>query len=109
MDQTRKERSYFKFLDALRESGCPICGLIIQDGLGYLDSLMYERITDVPTRRELMDSFGLCNRHTWQLSRTPQISAAEMGFAIVASSLLKKFMLSLILIIRCRLKFWKAE
>ncbi len=91
MDQTRKERSYFKFLDALRESGCPICGLIIQDGLGYLDSLMYERITDVPTRRELMDSFGLCNRHTWQLSRTPQISAPEMGFAILASSLLKKF------------------
>ena len=83
MDPTRKERSYFKLLDALGESGCPICSLIIQDGLSYLDSLMYERITDVPTRRELLDSFGLCNSHTWQLSKVPRISAADLGFAIV--------------------------
>ncbi len=91
MDPTRKERSYFKLLDALGESGCPICSLIIQDGLSYLDSLMYERITDVPTRRELLDSFGLCNSHTWQLSKVPRISAADLGFAIVASGLLRKF------------------
>lgn len=91
MSQTRKERSYFKFLDALDESGCLVCGLIIQDSLSYLDSLMYERITDVPTRRELLDSFGLCNAHTWQLSKVPRISAADLGFAIVAAGLLKKF------------------
>jgi hypothetical protein len=75
----------------LGDSGCPVCTLIIQDGLSYLDSLMYERITDVPTRRELLDSFGLCNLHTWQLSKIPRISAADLGFAILAASLLKKF------------------
>ncbi len=91
MGQTRKERTYFKFLDALGESGCPICSLIIQDGLGYLESMMYERITDVPTRKKLLDSFGLCNWHTWQLSRLPRISATDMGFAIIASGLLRKF------------------
>lgn len=91
MSQTRKGRSYFRFLDVLGGRGCPVCSLVIQDGLSYLDSLMYERITDIPTRRELLDSFGLCNSHTWQLSKVPRISAAEFGFAIVAAGLLKKF------------------
>lgn len=91
MGQTGKDRSFFKFLDVLGELGCPVCSLVIQDGLSYLDSLVYERITDVPTRRELLDSFGLCSSHTWQLSKVPRISAADLGFAIVAAGLLKKF------------------
>ncbi len=91
MEAIRKGRSYFKLLDALGEAGCPICNLVIQDGLHYLDSMMYERIMDVPTRMELIDSFGLCNWHTWQLSKLPQISAPDLGFAILASDLLRKF------------------
>jgi hypothetical protein len=91
MSQTGKDRSFFKFLDVLGEPGCPVCSLVVQDSLSYLDSLMYERITDVPTRRELLDSFGFCNSHTWQLSKIPRISAADLGFAIVAAGLLKKF------------------
>lgn len=91
MDDTRKGRSYFKLLDALQEPGCPLCGLVVRDGLSYLDSMMYERIMDVPTRMELMDSFGLCSWHTWQLSRLPQISSPDLGYAILASDLLGKF------------------
>jgi len=91
MAQRRRGRSYFKLLDALKESGCSICTLIIQDGLGYLDMMMYERIMDVPTRLELIHSFGLCNWHTWQLSKLPEISSPKVGFAIVASDLLRKF------------------
>jgi hypothetical protein len=91
MGQIRKGRSYFKLFDALGQSGCPICSLVTQDGLSYLESLMYERITDVPTRRELMDSFGLCNWHTWHLSRLPRISAPDLRYAILASDLLRKF------------------
>lgn len=91
MSAVRKGRSYFKLLDALEDAGCPICSLIIQDGISYLDSMMYERIMDVPTRMELIDSFGLCNWHTWQLPRLPQISAPDLGFAILASDLLRKF------------------
>jgi len=91
VEAVRKGRSYFKLLDALGEAGCPICNLVIQDGLHYLDTMMYERIMDVPTRMELIDSFGLCNWHTWQLSKIPQISAPDLGFAILASDLLRKF------------------
>ena len=91
MTQARKGRSYFKLLDALNESGCPICTLFIQDGLGYLDMMMYERIMDVPTRLELIHSFGLCNWHTWQVSKLPEISSPNVGFAILASDLLRKF------------------
>lgn len=91
MAQVRKGRSYFKLLDAVKEPGCPVCLLFIQDGLGYLDMMMYERIMDVPTRLELMRSFGLCNWHTWQVSKLPKISSPQVGFAILASDLLKKF------------------
>jgi len=91
MEAVRKGRSYFKLLDALGEAGCPVCSLVIRDGLSYLDSMMYERIMDVPTRMELIDSFGLCNWHTWQLSRLPPISSPDLGYAILASDLLGKF------------------
>ena len=91
MAQARKGRSYFKLLDAVNESGCPICTLFIRDGLGYLDMMMYERIMDVPTRMELIQSFGLCNWHTWQVSKLPEISSPTVGFAILASDLLRKF------------------
>ena len=91
MAQVRRGRSYFKLLDAVKEPGCPICSLFIKDGLGYLDMMMYERIMDVPTRLELLRSFGLCNWHTWQVSKLPEISSPQVGFAILASDLLKKF------------------
>ncbi|NIO08968.1 MAG: hypothetical protein GTO40_13510 [Deltaproteobacteria bacterium] len=91
MAQLRKGRSYYKLLDTVRKQGCPICSLLMQDSLGYLDMMMYERIMDVPTRFELVKSFGLCNLHTWQVSKLPEISSPQVGFAILASDLLKKF------------------
>jgi hypothetical protein len=86
-----KDRSYFVFLEVLEKPGCPICHLVLEDSRGYLDSLMYERILDVPTRLELMDSFGFCSWHTWQIPALPAICAPTVGFSICASDLLRKF------------------
>ena len=86
-----KDRSYFVFLEALEKPGCPICHLVLEDSRGYLDSLMYERVLDVPTRLGLMDSFGFCSWHTWQIPALPSICAPTVGFSIVASDLLRKF------------------
>jgi hypothetical protein len=86
-----KDRSYFVFLEALEKPGCPICHLVVDDSRGYLDSLMYERVLDVPTRLGLMDSFGFCNWHTWQIPALPPICAPTVGFSIFASDLLRKF------------------
>ena len=86
-----KDRSYFVFLEALEKPGCPICHLVVDDGRGYLDSLMYERVLDVPLRLGLMDSFGFCNWHTWQIPALPPICAPTVGFSIFVSDLLRKF------------------
>lgn len=88
-----KGHSYFELLDALKESGCPICRLVQKDSRRYLDHLMYESVLDVPTRMQLMGSFGLCSWHAWQLPSLPPICSPDTGFSIFASDLLRKFSL----------------
>jgi hypothetical protein len=66
-----KGHSYFVLLEELKLPGCPICSLVIKDGQSYLDQLLYENVLDVPTRLNLMDSFGFCNRHAWQIPKLP--------------------------------------
>ena len=87
----RKDSFYFKLFDRLDARGCPICGIVIDDSRAYLDSVLYERVTDVPTRLELRESFGLCNPHTWLLRDLPGSSAPNLGFAIIAKDLLNRF------------------
>lgn len=83
--------SYFVLLEELKLPGCLICSLAIKDGQSYLDSLLYESVLDVPVRLKLMDSFGFCNRHAWQIPKLPAICSPAAGFAIFASDLLRKF------------------
>ncbi len=86
-----KSHSYFVLLEEFKLQGCPICSLVIKDGQSYLDSLLYESVLDVPVRLKLMDSFGFCNRHAWQIPKLPAICSPAAGFAIFASDLLRKF------------------
>ena len=90
-EQARQDRFYFKLFDRLDGPGCPICGIVIDDSRAYLDTVLYERITDVPTREGLRESFGLCNPHTWLLREVPASSAPDLGFAIIARDLLNRF------------------
>ncbi len=90
-EQARQDSFYFKLFERLDAPGCPICGIVIDDSRAYLDSVLYERITDVPTRMGLRESFGLCNPHTWLLRDLPASSAPDLGFAIIARDLLNRF------------------
>ncbi|MYE14361.1 MAG: hypothetical protein F4X99_22435 [Gammaproteobacteria bacterium] len=90
-EQARQDRFYFKLFDRLDGPGCPICGIVIDDSRAYLDSVLYERVTDVPTREGLRESFGFCNPHTWLLRDVPASSAPDLGFAIIARDLLSRF------------------
>jgi hypothetical protein len=83
--------SYFVLLEELKQPGCPICSLFIKDSQSYLDTLLYENVLDVPTRLNLMESFGFCNRHAWQIPKLPAICSPAAGFAVFASDLLRKF------------------
>ena len=90
-EPARQDSFYFKLFDRLDAPGCPICGIVIHDSRSYLDSVLYERVTDVPTREALRESFGLCNPHTWLLRDLPASSAPDLGFAIIAQDLLNRF------------------
>jgi Family of unknown function (DUF6062) len=85
-----KSRFYFKLLEALADPTCPICALLLEDSHSYLDALFYESVLDVPTRMNLMESFGFCNWHARQIPSLPSICAPNVGFAIFASDLLRK-------------------
>ena len=78
-EQARQDRFYFKLFDRLDGPGCPICGIVIDDSRAYLDSVLYERVTDVPTREGLRESFGLCNPHTWLRARGARIERPGPG------------------------------
>jgi len=86
-----QDHSGFVLLEELKLPGCPLCGLFIKDGRSYLDGLLYENVLDIPIRLRLMNSFGFCNRHAWQIPKLPAICAPAVGFAIFASDLLRKF------------------
>lgn len=58
--------SYFKLQEALTQPGCPLCTLIDQHSLRYLDALLYERVNDGGTCQELRQSLGFCNWHAWK-------------------------------------------
>jgi len=42
-------------------------------------------------RLTLMDSYGFCNWHAWQVPKLPAICSPDTGFSIFASDLLRKF------------------
>lgn len=86
-----KSHSYFELLDAFKGPGCPICNLVVKYSRSYLHHLMYESVLDVPTRMKIMESFGFCNWHTWQLLALPPVCSPDTGFSIFASDLLRKF------------------
>ena len=90
-EHARKDSFYHKLFESLDAPGCPICSVVLKDSRAYLDSVFYERITDVPTRLGLRESFGLCNLHTWLLRDLPGSSAPDLGFAIIAKDLLNRF------------------
>lgn len=86
-----RDRFYFKLFDRLDAPGCPLCATVLQDSRAYLDSVLYERVTDVSTRTGLRESWGLCNLHLWMLRDLPGSSAPDLGFAVIAQDLLGRF------------------
>jgi Family of unknown function (DUF6062) len=80
-----KSFTYFALLEAFGKSGCPVCRLMEEYSLSYLDALFYEQVNDVGIRRKLREARGFCNWHAWQAKR---IASSALGMAIIAKDLL---------------------
>jgi hypothetical protein len=64
---TDKHTPYFELLEAVRESGCPICRLAIRSGDRFLETYSYEHVNDIEIRDLVRAAKGFCHNHTWRL------------------------------------------
>lgn len=87
-----KPFSYYDLLQAFSASGCPMCRLVQRDAHQYLDSLLYEYVTDPDIHLSVRASRGLCNPHSWQLR---ELTAASAGVAVLYEAALDEALKSL--------------
>ena len=71
---------YFRLLEHCAGSGCPVCRLVIDDTSQYLETLLYEHVTDPEARRGLRASWGFCNWHAFMLF---DIDGSRSGAVII--------------------------
>ncbi|MHB1687151.1 MAG: DUF6062 family protein [Ignavibacteriaceae bacterium] len=82
-DITRIKRSlsWVQLSDAFKEEGCPICGLMEKSIKKYFDFLLYEYVLDASVHKKLIEAYGLCNTHTWQLKEA-ELKQYSDGFGV---------------------------
>lgn len=87
MDRKTKEKHlpYFGLLEALRAGGCPACVAADRLAARYVEALLYEQVTDPPTRLGLRQSLGFCGPH----ARLLLGCGDELGPAIIYQDLLE--------------------
>lgn len=65
-----KPRARHELLEALRdERGCALCFLATRAAARYIESLLYESVTDVEIREKLRQARGMCNFHSWEMTK----------------------------------------
>jgi len=72
--------------DALGQPGCPICRLKADAGDHFVESLLWESVTDPATRAKLRRSQGFCQDHMWRMMRR----GSSLGAAIITRDLLER-------------------
>ncbi|MDR7417647.1 MAG: DUF6062 family protein [Armatimonadota bacterium] len=65
----RRDQLFHAVYQALDAERCGICAQALNGVQRFLDSFMYERVTDSWTREEFIRARGFCNTHAWQLAR----------------------------------------
>jgi len=64
MHRPRRHLSFFALMETLQQSGCPACRLADRASRRFLDTLLYEQVTDPLTRARLRRARGFCREHT---------------------------------------------
>lgn len=72
--------SYYDFIEACAEPGCPVCTLLQRDARRFLDSLLYEYVNSPATHAAFRASRALCKTHNGQLT---QFGEQVLGIAIL--------------------------
>jgi hypothetical protein len=75
-----KDTLYFELRDSLVAGGCALCRQGRKASDSYLNSLIYEGVTDRGLRENLREAHGLCRRHAWRIARR---RGSVLGIAII--------------------------
>ena len=75
-----KPFSYYDLIEWFAKPGCAICNLLLRDAERFLDSLLYEYVTETETNNAVRAGRGFCNAHSWQLT---QFRGGVLGIAIL--------------------------
>ena len=62
-----KHTTYFNFLDALKEHGCPLCRLSDRSVYSYFDAFLFENVTDQEVSTKIRSAGGFCKAHAKKL------------------------------------------
>ena len=81
-DQTA---SFYDLRDALAQPGCVVCRLKANSADRFLDSLLWECVTDPDKRQDIRQARGFCREHAWRLAR----AGAALGVAIILRDVLQ--------------------
>ncbi len=61
--------AYFDLVESFAKPGCAVCRLVLRDVERFLGSVMYERLAESETHLAFRKARGLCNEHSWQLTK----------------------------------------
>jgi len=77
MADCRRHVGFFALMEALAQPGCPACRAADRAGRRFIETLLYEQVTDGHIRARLRRSGGFCREHT--------AIALELGDALGSS------------------------
>jgi hypothetical protein len=76
--------------DALVAPGCPLCRIRHDAARGYLESLLWDNVTDTRVRQRLAAGRGFCRAHVHELLKTERGQAGgTVGTAILLAASLR--------------------
>lgn len=84
----QRDSLFFPLYDAFDPEHCAICHLGLHNVQRFLDTYLYERITDSWSRAEFIAARGFCAVHGWQLGRSRD---SATGVTIIYEHLLREF------------------
>jgi hypothetical protein len=79
MQKQNKSSVYHELIEAMEQTGCPVCRLIDRAVRQYVDVFFYENITNVARRAEIRASRGYCSVHGAMLGGPSRM----LGIAII--------------------------
>ncbi|MEL7436197.1 MAG: DUF6062 family protein [Chloroflexota bacterium] len=85
----RESTRHYDLLQAFAEPRCPICAMVLRDLQKDMDTLLLERINNVPTHLAFRAGRGLCNGHAHRLI---QAKGGALGIAVMYESTMVELM-----------------